>query len=82
MATLTLKNVPDRLYEELKAAAARSRRSLNQESIARLEASLAQAAEDEDALWREIIEFGDSLSESARAATTEQIDSWKREGRM
>jgi antitoxin FitA len=38
MATLTLKNVPDDLYERLKQRAARHRRSLNQEVIAVLEA--------------------------------------------
>jgi antitoxin FitA len=36
MATLTLKNVPDDLYRRLKESAARNRRSLNQEAIARL----------------------------------------------
>lgn len=41
MATLTLKNVPDELIEELKREARESRRSLNQEALARLERSLA-----------------------------------------
>lgn len=38
MATLTLRNVPDNVYESLKAEAKRNRRSLNQEAIARLQA--------------------------------------------
>jgi len=33
MATLTLKNVPDDLYQRLKAQAVAHRRSLNQEAI-------------------------------------------------
>jgi antitoxin FitA len=37
MATLTLRNVPDDIYQSLKEAAARNRRSLNQEAIAQLE---------------------------------------------
>jgi len=41
VATLTLKNVPDELIEELKREALESRRSLNQEALARLERSLA-----------------------------------------
>jgi antitoxin FitA len=41
MATMTLKNVPDRLLERLKQEAAQNRRSLNQEALARLELSLA-----------------------------------------
>ena len=36
MRTLTLKNVPDDVYDALKALALRNRRSLNQEAILRL----------------------------------------------
>ncbi len=39
--TLTLKNIPDEVYERLKAAAANNRRSLNREAIVVLEAALA-----------------------------------------
>lgn len=38
--TLTLKNVPDEVYERLKAAAEQHRRSLNSEAIVCLEAAL------------------------------------------
>ncbi|HMB54440.1 MAG TPA: Arc family DNA-binding protein [Thermoanaerobaculia bacterium] len=41
MATLTLKNVPDELVERLKREAKENRRSLNQETLLRLEKSLA-----------------------------------------
>ena len=41
MATLTLKNVPENLVEQLKEEAKQNRRSLNQEAIFRLEGSLA-----------------------------------------
>lgn len=40
MATLTLKNVPEELVEQLKGEAKQNRRSLNQEAIFRLEVSL------------------------------------------
>ena len=40
MATLTLKNVPEDLVEQLKDEAKQNRRSLNQEAIFRLERSL------------------------------------------
>ncbi|MBL8987664.1 MAG: hypothetical protein JNJ80_15435 [Gemmatimonadetes bacterium] len=43
MATLTLKNFPDRLYLELQARARRHRRSLNQEAIRCLEAAVSAA---------------------------------------
>ena len=42
MATLTLKNVPQELVERLKDEAKQNRRSLNQETLARLELSLAK----------------------------------------
>ena len=41
MATLTLKNVPAELVERLKQEARGNRRSLNQETLLRLERSLA-----------------------------------------
>lgn len=41
MATVTLKNVPEELVRMLKGEAKQNRRSLNQEALARLEASLA-----------------------------------------
>jgi hypothetical protein len=40
MATVTLKNVPQELVRLLKREAKQNRRSLNQEALARLEASL------------------------------------------
>ena len=40
MATLTLKNFPDDLYAQLKARAARHRRSLNREAVLCLEEAL------------------------------------------
>jgi hypothetical protein len=42
MATVTLKNVPVELVTRLKREARHNRRSLNQEALARLEASPAQ----------------------------------------
>jgi plasmid stability protein len=39
--TLTLKNIPDEIYQRLKAAASANRRSLNSEAIVQLEAALA-----------------------------------------
>lgn len=47
--TLTLKNIPDEVYEQLKAAAAAHRRSLNSEAIVRLESSLLAAKPDPEA---------------------------------
>ncbi len=40
MATMTLKNVPDALYAQLKRSAERHRRSINREAIVCLEQAL------------------------------------------
>jgi len=42
MATLTIKNLPDRLYARLKARAAEHRRSINSEAILTVELALAE----------------------------------------
>ncbi|MCX6360185.1 MAG: Arc family DNA-binding protein [Armatimonadetes bacterium] len=42
--TLTLKNIPNDVYDKLKAAAVRHRRSLNSEAIVCLEAALIPAS--------------------------------------
>lgn len=54
MATLTIRNVPDELYELLKQAAERNRRSLNNEALVLLEKSLQipQRTTQETEAWR------------------------------
>lgn len=42
MATLTIKNLPDALYAELKARAAAHRRSINSEAILAVERALTE----------------------------------------
>ena len=80
MATLTLKNVPDDLYKRLKEQAAAHRRSLNQEAIECLGNAVPAESRDGAELLRELKEFQDSLDKSY-AATNEEIDRWKQEGR-
>ena len=46
MVTMTLRNVPDKLYEALKGLAFENRRSLNQEAISRLAAATTIRAPD------------------------------------
>jgi antitoxin FitA len=50
MVNFTIKGIPAPLYDRLKAAAARNRRSINGEVIARLEGSLGTGPVDADAL--------------------------------
>ena len=48
MPTITLKKIPDELYDRLKESAADHRRSLNSEIIVRLEQTLLNARVDPD----------------------------------
>ena len=50
MATLTIKNVPDDLYQELKRTAEHHRRSLNSQVIVCLERSLQISKREADSL--------------------------------
>jgi plasmid stability protein len=82
MATLTLKNVPDELVTRLKAEAARNRRSLNQEAIARLEASARRRASP--GATRRMIEEGRALRKELEGriwATDEEVDGFIDAGR-
>jgi plasmid stability protein len=54
MATMTLKNVPEGLYERLKEAAARHRRSVNNEAIFCLERALEGGRVDPSALLAQV----------------------------
>lgn len=59
MRTLTIKNVPDVLYERLTLSARRNRRSLNNEAIVRLEEATEQT-DDRERLDR-VRRFRESL---------------------
>lgn len=81
MATLTLKNVPEGLVEQLKEEAKQNRRSLNQEALSRLEMSVAlrrRSAEETIAALRRLhrkLAYMKPLSASF-------IDRAKKQGRL
>jgi plasmid stability protein len=77
MVTLTLKNIPDELHQLLKQSAARNRRSLNSEILARLEKDLAVPVVDSDTLARELRAFTSKLPRVHHRA----VDRYKRQGR-
>ena len=76
--TLTLKNIPDDLYEALKSAAAAHRRSLNSEAIVQLQKALPARSKSPEEILARIDALRASLKGTFRA---EDIDEWKREGR-
>jgi plasmid stability protein len=54
MATLTIKNVPEKLHKRLKESAARHRRSINSEAICCLESVLVDSRLDPQEFLAEV----------------------------
>jgi plasmid stability protein len=78
MASITIKGIPDKLHQLLKARAVRNRRSLNAEVIAGLEALLNAPVQDPEALIAE----AQALRERVEGhLTQEMIDAYIEEGR-
>lgn len=77
--TLTLKNIPDEVYERLKAAAAAHRRSLNSEAIVCLESVLLPAKVSPAERLARVRALRGMLPKGSFPAR--DIDSLKREGR-
>ena len=77
--TLTLKNIPDAVYERLKAAAALHRRSLNSEAIVCLETVLAPGRLAPGERLARARALRASLQAGGFGA--QDIDAMKREGR-
>ena len=79
MATITVKGIPDELYERLKAVARTNHRSLNGEIISRIERSLMPRRVGA----RQLVERARCLHNSfeGRTLDLELIDEARREGR-
>lgn len=77
--TLTLKNIPDTLYERLKAAAAAHRRSMNSEAIVCLEAALMPTKLPANERLARARKLRSALAQQTFHA--DDIDLAKREGR-
>lgn len=83
-ANLTLKNVPDEVYERLKSSAEAHRRSLNSEAIVCLEAILMPGRISTSERLEQARRLRDSLRDvSGRKPTLrpKDIEACKREGR-
>ncbi|NJD18520.1 MAG: Arc family DNA-binding protein [Gemmatimonadetes bacterium] len=79
MATMTIKKLPDDLYERLRASAERHRRSMNAEAIVCLQRGLGVAAVDPEDLLAGLR----SVRERARDlyVTDAELDAARRRGR-
>lgn len=80
MATITLKNIPDRIYERLKVLAKLRHRSLNSEIIFNLEKSVGLGEENPQKLRDEIKEFRERIGTKGQL-DPEEIDKAINEGR-
>jgi plasmid stability protein len=80
MASLTLKNIPDRLYQRLKLFAKLRHRSLNSEIIYNLEKSVGLTEEDSQKLREEVKEFRERISRKGQLSP-EEIEKAINEGR-
>jgi plasmid stability protein len=77
--TLTLKNIPDDVYERLKASAESNRRSMNSEAIVCLDAALQPGRLTTNEVLTAAREVRESFG--GRLFKAEDIDTFKRAGR-
>ena len=77
--SLTLKNIPDAIYQRLKVAAESHRRSLNGEAIVCLEAVLMPTSRSTSEQLARIRELRATLPQDV--FHPDDIDAFKREGR-
>jgi antitoxin FitA len=80
MATLTIKNIPDPVYRELKRQASRHRRSLNQEVIALLEAGSTSVSLDPEAFLAQVRRI--RITPRKGRLTDRLLNRLKRQGRL
>ncbi|HIP73825.1 MAG TPA: Arc family DNA-binding protein [Anaerolineae bacterium] len=79
MATLTIKNVPDNVYERLKQQAKKNRRSINNEAIVILENVLPPQQHDVEKILEEARKIRKLTAHYV--LTDEELNKWKNEGR-
>lgn len=73
--TLTLRNVPDAIHEQLKAQARQNRRSLNQEALAVFERALApEKPSRATEIARILAETDEARAQMRRFMTDKEID--------
>ena len=71
MANVTIKGLPEEVYERVRKRARRSRRSLNAELIVALEEAVGLRDREQEELWGELDRLVDSLPSVDHARATE-----------
>ena len=77
MPSLTLKDIPKRLHQQLRERAERHRRSLSQEALACLEQVVAAEPVDPDALLTK----ARALRAHVKPVRQRDLDNWVQQGR-
>jgi plasmid stability protein len=77
MASITLKDIPKRLHQQLRARAVKNRRSLSQEALACLEQAVLAEPVDVEALLRK----ARALHKRVKPIKHSDIDKWINQGR-
>lgn len=78
MPSITVKNIPDKLYKKIKASAGKNRRSINSEIITLLENNFSTEKIDIEKLIKEAEEIKSNLS---FVVNEEELQYAKNEGR-
>jgi hypothetical protein len=71
MATITIKNIPDGIYQRLKAQAKMRHRSLNSEIIYNLERSVGMTSEDPQTLRDNLLTFRERIAKRGMLSVEE-----------
>jgi plasmid stability protein len=79
MATLTIKNIPEEVYERLKRRAKVRRRSINQEVISVIERALETPPIDVDATLKRTRKIRELTAQYR--TRDDELEQWKNEGR-
>ncbi len=79
MATMTIKNIPDNLYEELKQQAATNRRSINNEVIMLIERAFHSYRPSPDDIQKQAVVLREMTAHYH--LTEKELNAWKNEGR-
>ncbi len=79
MATMTIKNIPDELYEELRQRAATNRRSINNEVIMLIERAFHSYRPTSDEIHKQAVVLREMTAHYH--LSEEELNEWKNEGR-